>query len=264
MSHRFYYMSDIHLEFATLDLNVSGENLILAGDITTLRCLNPVMTDAGNRSTRKSTMRFFGQALRNFDRVFYLTGNHESYNFDINLEKDYIADYLPGVIHLDNSSYDIDDNTVIIGGTLWTDMNNNNPLAKVHVGNGMNDFRLIHNGDKIWTPDDAYNKHVSTRNFLSGALRDNHSKNVVVATHHSPSYRGVNPHHGGNTLDAGYCSHMDDFIMSHPQIVAWVFGHTHRQTLFDIGSTKVYSNARGYKGYEASADSFTADKWFEV
>jgi hypothetical protein len=73
--------------------------------------------------------------------VFYVTGNHESYGFDINLEAEYIEKYLPGVIHLNDSSYHLDDSTVVLGGTLWTDMNKDDPLAHRAVGAGMNDFR---------------------------------------------------------------------------------------------------------------------------
>jgi len=105
---------------------MTGDNLILAGDITVLRCLNPSLTDNNNKKTRDRTLKFFEFVQENFKKVYYLTGNHESYGFRIDLEKEYIEKYLPGIIHVNNSVHEIDENTVLMGGTLWTNMNNRN------------------------------------------------------------------------------------------------------------------------------------------
>lgn len=265
MTHKFYYMSDLHIEFASPRfMGISGDNLILAGDISLLKCLNPRMTDAQNRKLRDRTLTFFDIVRENFQRVFYVTGNHESYGFDINLEAEYIEKYLPGVIHLNDSSYHLDDSTVVLGGTLWTDMNKNNPLAHRVVGAGMNDFRYIEMGKDRFYTKHAYEKHTKTMEFLTTELEANKHKNCVVVTHHSPTYRGVNPYHGGNHLDAGYASALDEFIMDRTQVKYWVFGHTHIQSKFEIGETTLVSNARGYEGYESTATSFNPDTYFEV
>jgi UDP-2,3-diacylglucosamine pyrophosphatase LpxH len=268
---KFYYCSDLHLEFGLPRLeDITGENIILAGDILTLVSLNPIMNDAGNRKKRDRFETFFRIIQENFKRVFYITGNHEFYNFDIASEQDYISKYLPDVIPLNNSSCEFDDGTVLMGGTLWTDMNKNNPMTHEQVGKGMNDFRLIYNTENdpfaIFTTQDAYWKHWKTMAFLSTELEKYRNRKVVVATHHAPSRLGVNPEHSGRGggIDHGYYSDLDEFILNRPEIKYWIHGHTHIQAEYDIGSTKVVSNARGYEGYESSADKFTMNKWVEV
>lgn len=268
--NKFHYVSDLHLEFEMprpTFFSFTGDNLILAGDITVLRSLNPYMTDAGNRKIRDRTLKFFEFVQENFKKVFYLTGNHESYNFRIDLEKEYIEKFLPGVIHVDDSVHEIDENTVLMGGTLWTDMNKGDPSTIQNVGRGMNDFRIIYKGeDDIWTPEDAIVYHNRTMKFLTENLEKYKDKNVIVATHHSPTGKGVNPIHSGNSIDHGYYTNLEQFIIDRPQIKYWVFGHTHIRTELDIGSTKVVSNARGYEGYEHSAFVFGSDpeRFFEV
>lgn len=268
--NKFHYVSDLHLEFGMVHptfMGMTGDNLILAGDITVLRALNPYMTDSGNRKIRDRTLTFFNMVQENFKKVFYLTGNHESYNFRIDLEKEYIAKFLPGIIHVNNSVHEIDDNTVLMGGTLWTNMNNRNELTLASVGNGMNDFKIIYKGeDDMWIPEDAADAFDTTFKFLDDSLEKYKDKNVIVATHHSPTGKGVNPIHSGNSIDHGYYSNLEQYIIDHPQIKYWVFGHTHIRTELEFGSTKVVSNARGYEGYEESAIAFGRDpeRFFEV
>lgn len=266
MTNRFYYCSDLHIEFASPKAPLlEGENIILAGDISVLRCLNPVMNDAGNRKCRDRTLKFFEIIQENFKNVYYLTGNHESYNFNIDLESEYISKYLPGVIHLNDSEVQIDEKTVLLGGSLWTDFNNENPLTMEVVRRGMNDFKLIYTGENdSFKPEHALEKHRKTMIFLKDAVERNKNKKIVIATHHAPSFKGINRSHGGNNLDYGYATDLSEFILDNPQIKAWVFGHTHIQTWFNVGDTVCYSNARGYEGYEKSADYFSFDKWFEV
>ena len=269
---RFHYMSDLHIEFAMPKAMLfTGENLILAGDITCLRCLNPVMNDAGNRKMRDRTLKFFEIAQENFKRVFYLTGNHESYNFNIGLEDTYIKKYLPGVIHLKNTTYELDDKTVIFGGTLWTDMDKRNPITMGAIMRGMNDFRLIYTGvgddhtPKIFRPEDAADRFDVTMAALKEALEKHKDKNVIVATHHAPIRKGINSNHVSDTMmNHGYHTDLEQFIMDHPQIKYWVFGHTHIQDKFTIGETQVVSNARGYEGYESCADQFVANTYFDL
>lgn len=268
--NKFHYASDLHIEFALPKAeNITGENLILAGDIITLVSLNPIMNNAGNRKKRDRFNTFFDHARENFKRIFYVTGNHESYNFDINIEAAYIEKYLPDVIHLNNSSYEFEDGTVILGGTLWTDMNNNNPMTHLAVGAGMNDFKIIYNSEKdpfaTFTTHDAYHKHHATLEFLAHELDKYQDRKCVVVTHHAPSRLGTSfEHHGHGGIDPGYYSDLDLFIASRPQIKTWVHGHTHIQKEYKIGETNVVSNARGYEGYEDCANRFTFDRWFEV
>lgn len=266
-THKFHYMSDIHLEFGMPKfMPIEGENIILAGDITCLRALNPRMTDAQNRKLRDRTLLFFDTMRENFKRVFYVTGNHESYGCNINQEADYIKEYLPGIIHLNDSSYVLDNETVVVGNTLWTDMNRGNPIDMLEIKHGLNDFRLITKDSFLtkFEPEDAYELYKKTMSYFENTVQRYVNKKIVIVTHHAPTYKGINPIHVNGKLNAAYATDLEQFIIDHSQIKAWVFGHTHIQKRMMIGKTQVVSNARGYEGYEHSAETFNPDTWFEV
>lgn len=268
---KFHYLSDLHLEFGMNKPAPQGEYLILAGDITVLRVLNPIMNDSQSRKTRDRTLLYFKHCVENFKKVFYLTGNHESYNFNIQEEYNYIKRYLPSeIVHLDDTEYEIDQDTVLLGSTLWTNMDNRDHITMKMVEHGMNDFHVIYNNAPedpftIWTATDAANKHDKSIAFLTEALERNKHRKCVVATHHAPSIKGVNPEHvRDTTINFGYYSDLESFITERPQIKYWVHGHTHVQTKYQIGSTMVVSNAQGYVGYEKSADVFNPNTYFEI
>jgi hypothetical protein len=65
-------------------------------------------------------------------------------------------------------------------------------------------------------------------------------------------------------MNGAYSSSLDDFIMDHPQIKTWVHGHMHDAVDYMIGTTRLLSNPRGYKGYEEQADVFDPGFYFEV
>lgn len=265
-NHKFYYMSDLHIEFGMLFIpEIEGENLILAGDITVLRCF-----DGGTpqmEKIRSTTLSFLNKMCSRFDRVFYVTGNHEPYGFDIQRTDEIIEKHFPKkIIYLNDSCYSIDNETVVMGGTLWTDMNNHSKLSMEMVQWGMNDFQIVRNGpgSNLWTPEDAYQKHIATREYLGVALENNKNRKCVVVSHHAPTYQGINPEHGGSSLNAGYASNLERFILDRPQISHWVFGHTHIQKQFRVGNTHIVSNAKGYEGREACARTWKPNTYFEV
>lgn len=268
---KFHFMSDIHLEFGMpKPMMIQGENLILAGDITLLGRLEDRMNDAASRQIKDRTKLFFESMLENFDRVFYLTGNHESYGSNIDWEEDYIRKYIPSdVIYLNDSAYEFDDGrTVLLGGTLWTDMNKYDEVAMDWVQRGMNDFRIIRCGADdpfggIFTPQDAYHRHQKTMGFFKDSMEKYKDKNIVIATHHAPTVQGINRFHSESEINPGYYSDLEPFIKENPQIKHWVFGHTHIQMKTKIGETMVASNAQGYP-HEWSYIRFNPDTWFEV
>lgn len=268
-------MSDIHLEMGPWDREMpSGDVLILAGDISLVGVL-----DKGDELHHRypdlyaRTVAFFTEAAKNFRRVYYLMGNHEAYHYNISKSPRVIRSTLKGMVTLlDDNAVQLSDDVVLVGGTLWTGMNNGK--AHEYIGGAgaygarMNDFNIVwrrgKNGTQRFTTYDAAKRHAKTKRFIASAAKLFSDKTIVVATHHAPSYRGVNPFHGGNALDAGYASDMEAFIAEHPNIRHWVFGHTHVQTDFDIAQCRLHSNARGYVGRESSAQSFDPNRWFEV
>jgi predicted phosphodiesterase len=140
--------SDIHLEFGPITLENTGnaEVLILSGDICTAVDLR--VTD-GILSSAKCDrfLDFFATCSRNFPHVVYVMGNHEHYHGDFAHSATILKDALKPYenIHLlDKELFTLND-TVFIGGTLWTDMNGENEMTMNHVQRRMNDFQICKN-----------------------------------------------------------------------------------------------------------------------
>lgn len=266
-------MSDIHLEFGPFDRKMpTGDVLILAGDITLAGVLDPA-DDLHHRGADlyMRTVAFFTRARENFSRVFYLIGNHEAYSYNISKTPQVIRSAFPFVTLLNDTVVSLNDDTLLVGGTLWTDMNKGK--AHDYIGGAigharMNDFNLIWMRSKRdvvrFSTYDAASRFSRTKRLIAKTAKLNPEKKIVVATHHAPSYRGVNPEHGGGTLDAGYASDLEDFIKVHRNITHWIHGHTHIQAEYKVGTCTVHSNARGYVNRESSATAFDPDRWFEV
>jgi len=82
-------------------------------------------------------------------------GNHEHYEGDfakskVIIERMLRQHMLNNVYLLDKEVKKIDDIT-FIGGTLWTDMNENNEMTKYHVARRMNDFQCVQNSNRMVT-----------------------------------------------------------------------------------------------------------------
>jgi len=152
--------SDLHLEFGSIVLkNTDGADvLVLSGDICVSADLmehDDVALEYGHagRAYQKSMVihEFFFNCCKEFPHVIYIVGNHEHYNYDFkytitDLKKR--LNYLPNLHLLDKETFVLDDIT-FIGGTLWTDMNKEDPLTLMHIRQAMNDFRCVDNSNRM-------------------------------------------------------------------------------------------------------------------
>ena len=242
--------SDVHLEFGPISFEntESADVLILSGDI----CI-------ANKFTEKDK-KFFKQCSENFPNVVYVMGNHEHYNGDFQLSETLLRDELEQFenIHLlECGTIDIGDYT-FVGGTLWTDMNRNDPNTLWHVKRMMNDFRIVRDGENSkLTPEVVYNTHLKSIDYIKHVIKNNQQKKYVVVGHHAPSKLSVKPrYHGDHLMNGAYSSDLSEFILDHPQIKLWTHGHTHDVFDYMIGTTRVLCNPRGYIYYEERADDF--------
>jgi len=150
--------SDLHLEFGDINLQntENADVLILGGDICVAADIgkpDPNNFMEGARSNRITD--FFKRCSFQFPHVIYVMGNHEHYHGDFATSGNKIkslleSNMLSNVYLLDKETKKIDDVT-FIGGTLWTDMNNDNEITKFHVARRMNDFQCVKNGARMVT-----------------------------------------------------------------------------------------------------------------
>jgi len=150
--------SDLHLEFGPLELKNPGVDvLILSGDILVEKDLEIY----DRRQIEFETMlakslryhRFFEQVCSEFPHVVYVAGNHEHYHGDFAETMDGLKRklaYYENLHILDREVFELND-VVFVGGTLWTDMNKEDPLTLYHVKDRMNDFRCVKNSNRVVT-----------------------------------------------------------------------------------------------------------------
>jgi len=282
--------SDLHLEFDTLTLKntENAQVLILGGDICVARdLLDKDSVEIFDRFDRSGGLHeFFQTCCNNFSHVVYVAGNHEHYNGDYAKTFDILRTrlaYLPNLHILDKQTFVLDDVT-FIGGTLWTDMNNEDSMTLRHIKGMMNDFRCVNNSNSIvnfktfdengnaefktrvakFLPEDAVVDHKLMLAYIAEIILGKFDKKFVVVGHHAPSKASTHPRYKYEELMNGaYSSNLDDFIIDHPQIKLWTHGHTHEDFDYLVGSTRVVCNPRGYAKYEDRADRFQL-KFVEV
>jgi len=270
-------VSDLHLEFSDCFDIKNADNadvLILSGDIMIAEDLHDhpnfdfdpyshgAFADLGRKQQRVATFRDFLKRMSNlFPHVIYIAGNHEFYNGKWVKGVQYLRDEcakFPNVYFLERDVKIIDD-VVFVGGTLWTDMNKHDPLTLHAVRDMMNDFRIIKNDEKGFTPlkpADTVIRHRETLQYIKHVVSEHKDKRCVVVGHHSPSHQSIHPVYASEFLMNGaYHSDLSEFILDNPQIKLWTHGHTHHPFDYVIGETRVVCNPRGYENDGYSEDT---------
>jgi len=294
--------SDLHLEFGDLDFDnsESAQVLILSGDILVAKDVvdQDVLGLAGPEARSTRYHEFMQRCCERFPHVIYIMGNHEHYHGDFATTVNHLQAkfaYMSNLHILDNDVFTVDDVT-FIGGTLWTDMNGEDPTTLLHMTSMMNDFRVVQNSHRTvsfkadvlrdkpvgmtddeflalptaerfkpvfktrvakFSPEDAVLEHRKFVDYIGIIIEGQFDHKFVVCGHHAPSRLSTHQRYIDDTImNGGYSSSLDEFIMDHPQIRLWTHGHTHHDFDYMIGSTRVVCNPRGYINYEDCADKW--------
>lgn len=268
---RIKVVSDLHLEFGPIVLpnNTGADVLILSGDIT--------VADDMKTFISSRYYDFFKQVSNDYKHVIYVLGNHEHYHGDFRTSCATISSRLwefENINILDCDSVDIG-NVRFIGGTLWTDFNNADPMSMHAAKTMMNDYNGVKNsnhevsfkvpvyedgkivGQKFkkevakFTPQDSVDYHRKMLKYVDLRRQDNPDNlDIVVIGHHAPSYSSISECYTGSALNPAYASNLADFILDRPDIKLWTHGHVHSCHDYMIGNCRVLCNPRGYVGYE--------------
>ena len=270
--------SDLHLEFATISLEntENADVLILSGDICVEKDLLERDVYEIRFDDKSSRIHFFfEECCARFPTVIYIAGNHEHYHGDFadtvgNLRSR--LGYLSNLHILEKQVVKIGD-TTFIGGTLWTDMNKEDPNTLFRIRSYMNDYRIISNSNTpvsfkdtegkfhtragAFSPEDSVVEHKAMLKYIAEVVDGNRDDKFVVVGHHAPSKVSTKPKYQKDVLVNGaYSSDLSEFILDRPQIKLWTHGHTHDSFDYMIGGTRIVCNPRGYEGYEKQADYF--------
>jgi len=232
---RLQVLSDLHIEFAPIDLPmVDADVTILAGDI-------------GLR------MQGLEWAKRAFPerRVVYIAGNHEYYGASIPQLTDKLRAQSAG----SNVSF-LDEAEVVIAGvrflgaTLWTDFSLFGPeqrdAATAAAQLGMNDFRHIRKSPSYrkLRASDTIILHDRARTWLHDSLARPFAGRTVVVTHYAPTRNSITERYKTDLLSAAFATHLPELLDGRASL--WIHGHTHSAVDDRSMPTRVVSNQRGY------------------
>lgn len=239
MTTRILFCSDIHLEFGKLGRLPPPPNpddydaILLIGDI-----------GIGNQGVLWA-MDFF----KGSKPVYYIPGNHEYYQryYEDVCEKLLQYEDIFTNFHVLNPGIAIINDVKIIGATLWSSLEAANGYSVAHyVSNAIADFRVIHNGEGLWTTDKHIETHKKEVEFIDEALTELGPGKVVVATHFLPTADCTHPKYFGSHLNPYFANNLDWLCEKH-RIDYWLFGHTHDvMDVVHASSTRMISNPFGY------------------
>lgn len=236
---KIQYASDLHLEFGAntailreQPLRPVGDILVLAGDIGYL----------GDEALTKHP--FWDWASDNFQEVVVIPGNHELYrNFDINELKDGWELYLrSNVRYVYNKIIHLNDAIDLIASTLWAEIM---PEHGYITQRNVSDFYYIRNGKNLLNWERFNEEHKKCRTFIENAVRKSRADSIIVATHHVPSFALMDDEFNGSPINGAFTSELGDFIAG-SRIRYWIYGHSHRNILKQVGNTRCVCNQLGY------------------
>jgi Icc-related predicted phosphoesterase len=266
--------SDLHLEFGDLDFDNrdNADVLILGGDIFVAADLTDMNRDASSAIIPASNFaqeralrvyNFVKRCSERFPQVILIMGNHEHYHGDFATTANIIRGTFGDLhnVHFLDKEWRIINGVLFFGGTLWTDMNGEDPTTMQRIRMMMNDYNGVKNtrddGRRVFMPEDSVEDHFAFRRALDEVLALHPNLPTVVVGHHSPSKASTHPRYKHEVIMNGaYSSNLDNFILDRRQIKLWTHGHTHEDFDYMIGTTRIVCNPRGYDGYEERADRF--------
>ena len=285
---KFALCSDLHLEFETIELNNTegADVLVLSGDIC-------VAKDLAFKETIRSEkwMEFFTHCSEQFKDVIYIMGNHEHYHGDFAKSYDQLKESLADLpnIHVLEKEFITFGDVTFICGTLWTDMNKEDPNTLYGIKGYMNDYRIIEDSGEVvhfkvpvygtkedgstdynnivsqefhtrsgkFSPEKSVREHKAMLKVIDEVTKGMVTEKFVVVGHHAPSKMSTKPKYRDDVMVNGaYSSDLSEFILDRPMIKVWTHGHTHDTFDYMVGSTRIVCNPRGYANYEDRADNF--------
>lgn len=209
-----------------------GDVLILAGDIGYLG-------DAG-----LTVHSFWDWASDNFKEVIAIPGNHELYRgFDINeLAEGWELWIRSNVRYVYNKLIHLDETTDLIASTLWSEIP---PEYGNLIQRNVSDFHCIRDGENALGWERFNKEHYACRDFVKKSVRDSSACNIVVATHHVPSFALMSEEFKGSPINGAFTSELGNMIAD-SRISCWIYGHSHRNISKQIGNTLCVCNQLGY------------------
>ena len=259
--------SDIHIELWNKfpQFPVKSKYLILAGDIGQLN--------------HPSFYPFLDYCSSNWEKTFYIPGNHEYYSKKKNMTelefeyKYYIETRYKNIFYLNNSVAELENDINIYGTTFWT----SSPFCSTdEASTYLNDYNYIsyfkQGVDQVVPLDITKVNHLSNDSFTQ--LQDylvGENKKTIIVTHFPPQQAGTShsKYRLQGKLIKNYFSHPNGSLNNFENkenILCWISGHTHYSYDFiSPEGVRLISNQLGYKSEAISGDTgINEDGLYEI
>ena len=235
---KIYPVSDLHLEWENCSLPGDPKGiLVIAGDIC-------------ETSHAFLLNNYLNVVSSKFKHVIIVLGNHEFYGLEVEETKSNfrgIIKNLDNVFLLDNETVSLDGIT-FIGSTLWSDFNGKCTETMKICQRLVNDFRFIGRKRHKFSPKIAIEIFEESVAYIKNKLVQYKDKKIVVITHHAPSFLSINPKFAEEEyLNGAFASNLEYLMEQNTQIYLWIHGHNHNSANYNIGSTQVICNPKGYR-----------------
>lgn len=236
---KIQYASDLHLEFGENSKWLKENPLIPSADILVLAGDIGYLGDANYK-----THPFWDWASENYKQVIVIPGNHELYKFfDINeLHDGWMLEIRPNVKVYYNCVIPINEETELIASTLWANVP---PAEEYLTERCVSDFKRIRNGEYRLSAQRFNEENDKCRKFIEKAVAESKAKNLIVASHHVPSFELMADEFRKSSINGAFTVELGYFIARSP-INYWIYGHSHRNIDKTIGITQCVSNQLGY------------------
>lgn len=225
---RIHLLSDLHFEiwrdttkFIQAIDSSNVDVLVLVGDIASAEFSDQLY-------------EVFHEFHQKYPHVIYVPGNHEFYNnnpkqawHNIKLASEAFIN-----VHVLRQSKVTIQNIDFYGDTMWFRDDPSNAMWEDYIA----DFRCIEDIKPY-----IYRENGLFEHYLKGRL----SKGDVVITHHLPSSKSTPPQFKRSEINRFFVCDMEDLILER-QPKLWLHGHSHSDSDYMIGKTRVLCNARGY------------------
>lgn len=262
---QFQIISDLHLEshpsYDDFELLQTAPCLALLGDI--------------GHAESDQLLKFLERQVRRYDIVFYLLGNNEPYGIDFPTTKQRVGEFAHKVddlrakseisgrfVFLDQTRYDVDECTTILGCTLFSNILHEEAEA---VSERMGDFHHIQNWD-VARHNEA---HKSDLLWLNEQVRQistsEPSRSIIIFTHFSPTLveQANNPRHRGGGITSGFVTDLrGEQCWESSSVSLWAFGHTHYNCDFYESGKRLLANQRG--SFASPQSTFAPGRVYDV
>ena len=265
--------SDLHLELTKSIPKIVPKSpyLFLAGDIS--------------RFNHPSFGEFLSYCNENWEKTFYVFGNHDYWNRNSYVQKikrqtkEFLeTNKLTNIHILDNEFVSLNEDVIVLGSTFWTQ----SPFVSEYEARMyINDYNMIRYKRVIeypipydLAPRDVNDMYFEDCSKIYDLLNNNEltkDKKVIMMTHFPPQYSGTShPKYSSQSqIMKNYFTHPNGTIKSFENtsnILCWISGHTHYS--YDFVShegVRLISNQMGYLKEAMSGESgFKEDGLFEI